>query len=61
MLPLRDDVFEELVDGPADGRRGHLVDDPRLHAFEEGWHAAHPVHRPKSLAQAGDEIGRAHV
>lgn len=54
MLALGDDVFEELVDGPADGCGGHLVDDPGLDALEEGDGAAHSVDSPKSLAQTGD-------
>lgn len=54
VLPLGDDVFEELVDRPADGGGGHLVDDPGLDAFKEGRHATHPVHGPKSLAKARD-------
>lgn len=54
VLALGDDVFEELVDGPADGCGGHLVNDTGLDALEEGRHASHPVHRPKSLAQTRD-------
>lgn len=52
MLPLGEDVFKELVHGPADGRGGHLVDHSGLNAFEEGRDAAHPVHSPESLTQA---------
>lgn len=52
MLPFGDDVFEELVDGPADGRGGHLIDDSSLDAFEERRGSSGPVDSPKRLPQA---------
>lgn len=52
MLVLGDDILEELVDRPADGCGGHLVDDPRLHAFEVSRQAAQPVHCPEGMGQA---------
>lgn len=57
MLPFGDDVFEELVDGPADGGGGHLVDDSGLDALEERRGSSGPVHCPKRLAQTGDVPG----
>lgn len=49
---LGESVLEELVDGPADGCGGHLVDDPRLDPFEEALQAAQPVHGPEGVSQA---------
>lgn len=58
--PLGEDVLEELVDGPADGGGGHLVDDPGLDAPEERRNAPHPVDGPEGLAQAGDVAAAGH-
>jgi len=54
LLALGEDVFEELVDGPGDRRRGHLINDPRLDPSEVGGHAAHLVHRPEGIGHACD-------
>lgn len=47
-------VLEELVDRPADGCGGHLVDDPCLDPLEEAPQAAQPVNRPEGVGQARD-------
>lgn len=53
-LVLGESVLEELVDRPADGGGGHLVDDPGLHSLEEALQAAQPVDCPKGVGQARD-------
>lgn len=52
MLVLGEPVFKELIHGPADGRGGHLVDDPRLDSLEEALQAAQPVNCPEGMGQA---------
>lgn len=54
VLVFGDNVLEELVDGPADGSRGHLVYDPGLNAFEVSRKAAKPVDSPEGMAEARD-------
>lgn len=51
-LVLREDVLEELVDRPGDGRGGDLVDDPGLDALEVAGQAVEPVHRPEGVGHA---------
>lgn len=52
VLVLGESVLEELVDRPADGGGGHLVDDPGLGSLEEAPQAAQPVDGPKGVGQA---------
>lgn len=52
VLVLGESVLEELIDRPADGCGGHLVDDPRLDSLEEALQAAQPVNCPKGVGQA---------
>lgn len=53
-LTLGDDVFEELVHRPRDGRGGHLIDDSGLNSSEIGRDAAYLINRPKGVSHAGD-------
>lgn len=49
---LGEEVLEELIDGPGDGRGGHLVDDPGLHAFEVARQPVELVHCPEGIGHA---------
>lgn len=51
-LAFGEEVLEELIDGPGDGGRGHLVDDPCLDAFEV-------AHQPVELVYCPEGIGHA--
>lgn len=51
---LGESVLEELVDWPADGCGGHLVDHPRLDPLEEALQATQPVNCLEGVGQAWD-------
>lgn len=54
VLVLGESILEELVHRPADGRGGHLVDDPCLDPLEEALQATQPVNCPEGMGQACD-------
>lgn len=54
VLVLGESILEELVDRPADGCGGHLVDDPCLDSLEEALQATQPVNCPEGMGQAWD-------
>lgn len=54
VLVLGESILEELIDRPADGCGGHLVDDPRLDSPEEALQAAQPVNSPEGVDKARD-------
>ena len=49
VLAFGESVLEELIDRPADGCGGHLIDDPCLGSLEEALQAAQPVNCPEGV------------